>query len=91
MSQAALLLCQQMKEVCNGTGEQMFSCGFRDDDNPYVWEVTIFGPSGTPYESGLFKAEMRFPENYPNMPPKMQFTTEIWHPNIYLDGKVCIS
>jgi len=91
MSQAALLLCQQMKEVQNGAGAQMFSCGFKDDDNPFVWEVTIFGPQGTSYESGLFRAEMTFPKDYPNMPPKLVFLSDLWHPNIYTDGKVCIS
>jgi len=25
------------------------------------------------------------------MPPKMKFTTEIWHPNVYPTGEVCIS
>jgi ubiquitin-protein ligase len=25
------------------------------------------------------------------MPPTMKFATEMWHPNIYPDGKVCIS
>ncbi len=25
------------------------------------------------------------------MPPEMHFTPPIWHPNIYDDGKVCIS
>lgn len=34
---------------------------------------------------------MTFPEDYPNSPPKLQFTTPIWHPNIYSDGRVCIS
>ena len=32
-----------------------------------------------------------FPEDYPNNPPEMKFRTEMWHPNIYPDGKVCIS
>lgn len=25
------------------------------------------------------------------MPPTMTFVSEIWHPNIHVDGKVCIS
>jgi ubiquitin-conjugating enzyme E2 G1 len=25
------------------------------------------------------------------MPPKLQFVSEIWHPNVYPDGTVCIS
>jgi len=92
MAQGALLLAQQMKELNKAdNGSQMFSCGFEDPDNPFKWEITIFGPPGTPYESGLFKAQMTFPPEYPNLPPKLIFTSEIWHPNIYGDGKVCIS
>ena len=25
------------------------------------------------------------------MPPKMKFINEMWHPNIYPDGNICIS
>lgn len=25
------------------------------------------------------------------MPPKLKFITEMWHPNVYADGTVCIS
>jgi len=32
-------------------------------------------------EGGFFNAIMTFPENYPNSPPKVRFTSEIWHPN----------
>jgi ubiquitin-protein ligase len=29
----------------------------------------------------MFNAILTFPKDYPMMPPKMRFTTEIWHPN----------
>ncbi|OAY68498.1 Ubiquitin-conjugating enzyme E2 7 [Ananas comosus] len=34
---------------------------------------------------------MSFPKNYPNSPPTVRFTSEMWHPNVYPDGRVCIS
>mmetsp|Transcript_13766 Transcript_13766/g.28250 ORF Transcript_13766/g.28250 Transcript_13766/m.28250 type:complete len:111 (+) Transcript_13766:719-1051(+) len=34
---------------------------------------------------------MTFGAEYPYMPPTMRFVSEMWHPNIYKDGKVCIS
>ncbi|CAM8967080.1 unnamed protein product [Rhodiola kirilowii] len=34
---------------------------------------------------------MSFPQNYPNSPPTVRFISEMWHPNVYPDGKVCIS
>lgn len=42
-------------------------------------------------EGGFFNAIMSFPTNYPNSPPTVKFITEIWHPNVYPDGRVCIS
>jgi len=49
------------------------------------------GPCGTALEGGFFKALLKFPTEYPNKPPEMVFISEMWHPNIYDDGKVCIS
>ncbi|ESQ44918.1 hypothetical protein EUTSA_v10010846mg [Eutrema salsugineum] len=34
---------------------------------------------------------MQFPNDYPVSPPTVTFTSEMWHPNVYSDGKVCIS
>ena len=67
-----------------------FTAGFVDDD-VFVWNLVIEGPPDTLYEGGLFQAILKFPYNYPNFPPEMSFTTKMWHPNIYPDGKVCIS
>ena len=43
------------------------------------------------YYGGYFKATMTFPENYPYSPPTFQFNRPLYHPNIYPDGKLCIS
>jgi len=67
------------------------SVGLVDDDDMYKWEIMIIGPDGTLFEGGFFKAIMEFPKDFPNMPPKMTFVTKMWHPNIYPDGRVCIS
>lgn len=34
---------------------------------------------------------MEFPTNYPFSPPSFKFTPSIFHPNVYPDGRVCIS
>lgn len=67
-----------------------FSCGLVDD-NPFKWRCTIIGPQGTPFEGGMFPAELEFPDTFPNNPPQMRFVCPMWHPNIGKDGKVCIS
>ena len=53
--------------------------------------MTIKGPPDTQYEGGFFNAVLKFPKDYPNSPPEMRFTSEMWHPNVFPDGKVCIS
>ncbi|VDM40076.1 unnamed protein product [Toxocara canis] len=64
-----------------------FSAGLRGDgDDIYKWECDVIFSEG-----GLFKAELDFPKDYPQRPPKMRFTSEIWHPNIDKEGNVCIS
>ena len=60
-------------------------------DNLYHWLVTIPGPVGTPYESALLNMEMTFAPDFPNSPPTVVFTTAMFHPNIYTDGRVCMS
>jgi ubiquitin-conjugating enzyme E2 R len=38
------------------------------------------------------QADMSFPHDYPYQPPTFRFTNkEIYHPNVYTDGRLCIS
>lgn len=62
-----------------------------DENNFFEWEALIMGPQDTPFEGGVFRAVMTFPTDYPLSPPKMQFKCNLFHPNIYPDGRVCIS
>ncbi|CAB3365255.1 Hypothetical predicted protein [Cloeon dipterum] len=62
-----------------------------NEENFFEWEALITGPEGTCFEGGVFPAKLIFPPDYPLSPPKMQFTCEMFHPNIYSDGRVCIS
>lgn len=51
----------------------------------------ISGPPETCYERGLFDLEIKIPETYPFNPPKVRFTTRIWHPNISsVTGAICL-
>lgn len=55
----------------------------------------IRGPDGTPYEGGLLIFTVKFPTDYPFSPPTVLFQTTDgttrFHPNLYTDGKVCLS
>jgi len=65
--------------------------GPKSEENFFEWEALITGPEGTPFEGGVFVTELIFPTDYPLSPPKMKFTSEMFHPNVYTDGRVCIS
>jgi ubiquitin-conjugating enzyme E2 R len=54
-----------------------------DDQNVFKWTVAIFGPPGTLYQGGYFKASIKFPTNYPYAPPNLLFLSKVWHPNVY--------
>ncbi|CAK4018222.1 ubiquitin conjugating enzyme like [Lecanosticta acicola] len=62
------------------------------NDNVRTWSVAliVLNPDSL-YYGGYFKAIMKFPENYPYSPPSFQFERPLWHPNVYPDGKLCIS
>ncbi|KIO23687.1 hypothetical protein M407DRAFT_244708 [Tulasnella calospora MUT 4182] len=66
------------------------SAGPKNDGNLFEWEATIFGPDGSPYTGGVFKLDVKFPTDYPFKPPKVQFTTKIYHPNINSNGSICL-
>ncbi|GAM41519.1 ubiquitin conjugating enzyme [Talaromyces pinophilus] len=53
--------------------------------------VMLAGPHGTPYSAGLWRLQLRIPEDYPASPPKATFRTRIWHPNVEQStGAVCV-
>ncbi|XP_072024628.1 ubiquitin-conjugating enzyme E2 G1-like [Amphiura filiformis] len=87
---AKCMLARQLNDL-NKSPVEGFSAGLIDDDDIFKWEVIVYGPPDTLYEGGFFKAHLIFPKEYPNIPPKMKFITEIWHPNIDKSGDVCIS
>ncbi len=79
-SVAAKRLFQEYKSLLTNPPDGI-TAGPVNEDDLFVWEALIQGPEGTPFEGGIFPAELKFPKDYPLNPPKMKFLGEIWHPN----------
>ena len=68
---------------------------FHNEEDLLKGYALIIGPEDTIYEDGFYFFEFTFPTNYPSSPPKAKFITgdgcTRFHPNLYRNGKVCLS
>ena len=66
-----------------------------DDEDMLKGYALIIGPSDTPYFGGFFFFEINYPANYPHSPPHVIYCTNgeniRFNPNLYTNGKVCVS
>ena len=56
----------------------------------HEWLVFLEGPAGTPFENGIFVLDVLLPENYPFVPPRITFSTPIFHCNVSVNGSICL-
>lgn len=89
---AAAILQRQFKDLTDPKkGIPSFHIEL-DNDNIFYWKVGIMVLNKESlYHGGYFKGRMRFPADYPFSPPGFCFTPPIFHPNVYKDGRLCIS
>ena len=66
------------------------SAGPSDEKDQFHWQATIMGPDDSPYAGGVYFLTIGFPTDYPFKPPKVAFTTRIYHPNINSNGSICL-
>lgn len=64
------------------------------EDRSDLLSVMIEGPKKTPYEDGMFLFDIQLGKDYPATPPLchyISYCSDRLNPNLYEDGKVCVS
>jgi len=64
------------------------------EDRMDLFSAMIHGPKNTPYEDGIFFFDFQLGSEYPTLPPSchyISYCTDRLNPNLYEEGKVCVS
>jgi len=92
---------EESKEILKQSGIYV---SYNEDNIDKIY-VLFIGPIDTPYENGYYFFELTYPDNYPMTPPVMKYCTQGYianskntdhikvrfNPNLYTNGKVCLS
>lgn len=79
-------LLRDFKSLTADSVEGVAAAPMRDD--LFHWSAIALGPVGSPWEDGVWKIDMAFPPDYPKEPPAVRFRNEIFHPNVFPDGRI---
>ncbi|XP_071444821.1 (E3-independent) E2 ubiquitin-conjugating enzyme UBE2O isoform X3 [Hetaerina americana] len=83
---------KELKLLRNSLPSGIWVKGF--EDRMDLYSVMIRGPEKTPYEDGLFFFDFQLSADYPKAPPVchyISYCSDRLNPNLYEDGKVCVS
>lgn len=88
-------ILMELKQVASGTDKVWMHSGegihvFPSPDAINFWRVLIEGPSGSPFEGGVFALHAILPSDYPFSPPQITFETPVYHCNVSDSGKICL-
>ncbi|KAH0539704.1 NEDD8-conjugating enzyme UBE2F-like [Cotesia glomerata] len=77
---------QEMEQTLPNTCQVTFN----DPNRLHEFIITIVPDEGY-WMGGKFYFQVHIPEEYNMTPPLVKCLTKLWHPNINLDGEVCLS
>lgn len=88
-------LIKDIAEIYNNPLNSQGVYYIHDDEDMTKGYAMIIGSKNTPYENGAYFFEFNFPHTYPFKPPVLIYMTNDgitrFNPNLYRNGKVCLS
>ena len=82
-----LRLQNDLEELDGGSVTEII---FPDPNVLSVMEI-IVKPEQGHWKGGTYKFSLKVPDDYPHKPPNVHCNTKIYHPNIDLQGHVCLN
>jgi ubiquitin-conjugating enzyme E2 D/E len=89
-------ILREYKQIADNPGIGLSSLGtaatwsvFVCANNVHNWKAVLQGLPA-PYLGGCYLVTISIPADYPCKPPRINFETPIYHPNINADGRICL-
>ena len=95
-TQLATQLAFQFKQLEHKWNKTQYSgsrmeISLLDPKNPFVWNLVLFGKPMTNLDGGIFNMTLSIPPNFPEVQPRLNIVTPIFHHRVNSSGILCYS
>ena len=88
-SAAVRRIMREYADIMNAP-EQVPGCSVFVSEGNYSGWKAVLSDLPFPYEGGVWLLTLDFPHDYPFKPPRVRFSTPVYHCNISNDGHICL-